>query len=192
MEGERVACGAAHPDNVAPSLHGGFVLIRHGDTPEVIELPVPAGLCVAIVRPHLEVRTKDAREALPREIRLADAVVQWSHLASLIAALHRSDLELLGRSLRDVVAEPRRAAFVPGFRAVQRAALDAGALGCSLSGSGPSVFALCRTRDEATRAAAIMQTAFTEVGHLPSDAIISAVGARGASVEGENSEPGLT
>ncbi|MGE0044068.1 MAG: homoserine kinase, partial [Vicinamibacterales bacterium] len=137
MAGERAGCGAAHPDNVAPALHGGFVLARAADPPDIVRLPVPGGLACAVLHPHIEVRTAEARALLGDTVALADAVGQWGNLGALVAGLFQGDLDLVGRSLEDRVAEPKRAGLVPGFRDVQRAAVAAGALGCSLSGSGP-------------------------------------------------------
>ena len=181
MAAEKAACGAAHADNVAPSLLGGFVLVRSYQPLDVVKLPVPAGLACAVVHPHTEVRTEDARRILKKEIRLADAIRQWGNLAALVAALYRGDLPLLGRSLQDVVAEPVRSVLIPGFPAVKAAALAAGALGCSISGSGPSVFALCDSLDGATGVAAAMHDAFSAAG-LDSDVFVSLVNAKGPVV----------
>jgi homoserine kinase len=181
MEAERVACGSAHADNVAPSLFGGFVLIRSYKPLDVVQLPVPAGLCCAVAHPHAELRTEDARSVLKKEIQLADAIRQWGNLAALVAALYNGDLGLLGRSLQDVVAEPARSLLIPGFDAVKAAALKAGALGCSISGSGPSVFALCGGTEVATRAGAAMVAAFKQAG-LSSDLYVSAVNTKGPVV----------
>ncbi len=178
MEAERVACGSAHADNVAPSLLGGFVLIRSYDPLDVVRLPVPPGLSCAVVHPHTELRTEDARRVLKKEIRLADAIRQWGNLAALVAALYNGDLALLGRSLQDVVAEPARSLLIPGFAKVKAAALAAGALGCSISGSGPSVFALCAKSEDSARVAEAMVTAFAAAG-LESDPYLSAVNPRG-------------
>jgi homoserine kinase len=174
MEAERVACGSAHADNVAPSLLGGFVLIRSYDPLDVVRLPVPAGLSCAVVHPHAELRTEDARSVLKKEIRLSDAIRQWGNLAALVAALYNGDLQLLGRSLQDVVAEPARSLLIPGFARVKAAALAAGALGCSISGSGPSVFALCAKAEGSARVGAAMVAAFKAAG-LESDVYLSAV-----------------
>ncbi|HUI69808.1 MAG TPA: homoserine kinase, partial [Spirochaetia bacterium] len=114
MAAEKVACGTAHADNVAPSLLGGFVLVRSYDPLDVVQLPVPQGLSCAVAHPHTEVRTQDARAILKKEIRLADAVRQWGNLAALVASLYNGDLQLLGRSLQDVVAEPARSILIPG------------------------------------------------------------------------------
>jgi homoserine kinase len=184
MEAERVACGSAHADNVAPSLLGGFVLIRSYEPLDVVRLPVPKGLSCAVVHPHAELRTQDSRSVLKKEIRLADAIRQWGNLAALVAALYNGDLQLLGRSLQDVVAEPLRSLLIPGFAGVKSAALAAGALGCSISGSGPSVFALCAGREDSARAGAAMVAAFRIAG-LESDLYLSAVNPNGPVVESE-------
>jgi len=181
MEAERAACGAAHADNVAPSLLGGFVLIRSYDPLDVVQLPVPAGLSCAVAHPHTELRTEDARRILKKEIRLADAIRQWGNLAALVAALYNGDLSLLGRSLQDVVAEPARSLLIPGFASVKSAALAAGALGCSISGSGPSLFALCASTEDSARVGAAMVAAFREAG-LGSDLYLSAVNTKGPVV----------
>jgi homoserine kinase len=178
MEAERVACGSAHADNVAPALLGGFVLIRSYEPLDVVRLPVPRGLSCAVAHPHTELRTEDARRVLKKEIRLKDAIRQWGNLAALVAALYNGDLALLGRSLQDVVAEPARSLLIPGFDGVKAAALAAGALGCSISGSGPSVFALCSSAEDARRVGAAMAAAFTEAG-LESDLFLSAVNTQG-------------
>jgi homoserine kinase len=178
MEAERVACGSAHADNVAPSLLGGFVLIRSYEPLDVVQMPVPKGLSCAVVHPHAELRTEDARRVMKKEIRLSDAIRQWGNLAALVAALYNGDLQLLGRSLQDVVAEPARSLLIPGFAAVKAAALAAGALGCSISGSGPSVFALCATPEDSASAGAAMAAAFKAAG-LESDLYLSAVNTKG-------------
>jgi homoserine kinase len=178
---EKAACGSAHADNTAPALLGGFVLIRSYEPLDVLRLPVPRGLACAVVHPHTEVKTEDARRILKKEIRLADAIRQWGNLAALVASLYEGDLALLGRSLQDVVAEPVRSLLIPGFAAVKRAALAAGALGCSISGSGPSVFALCASADAAELAGATMVEAFRAAG-LASDLFLSAVNTTGPAV----------
>jgi homoserine kinase len=182
MAGEQAGCGAMHPDNVAPSLYGGFVLARSASPPDIVRLPVPEGLACAVLHPQIEVQTGAARALLGDTVPLKDAVRQWGNLGGLVAALFTGDMALLSRSLEDVVAEPRRAVLVPGFFAVKAAAIDAGALGCSLSGSGPSMFALARTLAEAQRVGQAMQQAFGEAGTVPADLWVSPVGTRGARV----------
>src|SRR5262245_2438808 len=142
FEGERIGAGSAHGDNIAPCLYGGFVLVRHANPPDIVRLPVPEGLVAVVVLPHLEIETAHARALLGDSVRLADAIQQWANLGAFVDALHREDFALLGRSLEDRIAEPHRAPLVPGFDAIKAAALANGALGCSLSGSGPSMFAL--------------------------------------------------
>jgi homoserine kinase len=181
MEAEEVACGSAHADNVAPALLGGFVLIRSYNPLDVVQLPVPAGLAVATVHPHTEIKTEDARRILKKELRLSDAVRQWGNLAALVAALYQGNLDLLSRSLQDVVAEPRRGLLIPGFSKVKQAALEAGALGCSISGSGPSVFSLCRSTQEARDVGTAMQGAFSQAG-LDSDVYLSGINKSGPVV----------
>jgi homoserine kinase len=182
IAGEQVGCGSPHPDNVAPALLGGFVLARQALPPDVVRLPVPDLLACALLHPHLSVKTSDARALLGDTVPLQHAVRQWANLGALVAALYTSDRALLSRSLEDVVAEPRRAALVPGFYAIKQAALDAGALGCSLSGSGPSIFALAASLDEARHAGEAMQAAFRQHSPAGCDLFVSPVGREGARV----------
>jgi homoserine kinase len=142
MEGERLACGSAHADNVAPSLLGGFVLIRSYDPLDVIKIKTPPNLFCTIIHPHIEVQTKDARDILRKKILMSDAIIQWGNVGGLIAGLMSADYGLIGRSMQDVIVEPIRSILIPGFNEVKAAGLDAGALGCGISGSGPSIFAL--------------------------------------------------
>lgn len=165
LEGERVACGAIHADNVAPSLYGGFVLVRSTEPLDVVRLEVPDELWFAMLHPELEVPTREARNMLPRALPLSSAVTQWANLGALVAALHQGDWELLSRALVDVVAEPVRARLVPGFDAMTTAAREAGAVGAGLSGSGPSLFAICRGEATARRVAATLaETCRREAG----------------------------
>ncbi len=181
LEAERVACGSAHADNSAPSLLGGFVLIRSYSPLDVIKLPVPRGLSCAVVHPHTEVNTGDARRILKKEISLSNAIKQWGNLAALVAALFKGDFELLGRSLEDSIAEPVRSLLIPGFTEVKKAAMSAGALGCSISGSGPSVFALSSSLEGAEKIGRAMERAFGKIG-LECDLYISRVNEIGPRV----------
>lgn len=182
MAGEQAGCGAAHPDNVAPALLGGFVLARSIQPPDVVRLPVPDGLACALLHPRFSVHTGTARALLGNSVPLETAVRQWANLGALVAALHNGDRALLARSLEDHVAEPKRAPLVPGFYAVKEAALAAGALGCSLSGSGPSMFALAPALDIASAAGEAMQRAFAAHSDAGSDLYVSPVGRAGARV----------
>lgn len=182
LEGERIASGGVlHADNVAPCLLGGFVAVRGLDPPDVVQIPVPPDLACALVRPHVEIRTSESRALLGASIPLSTAVRQWGNVAGLVSGLFKSDWELISRSLEDVVAEPVRGRQVPGFLEMKEAALAAGALGCSLSGSGPALFALCRGLEAARRVAAAMQQALAATG-LASDRYLSTVGGAGARV----------
>ena len=164
LAAERVAAGSGHADNVAPALMGGFVLIRSSDPLDVVRLPVPAGLAVALLSPDVEIPTEAARRILRKQIPLTDAVAQWGNLAALVAALYAGDLALLGRSLGDVVAEPVRGVLIPGFHGVKDAALASGAIGCSISGAGPAVFALAASTAQAATVGTAMQKAFAAAG----------------------------
>jgi homoserine kinase len=182
LEGERLGAGSFHADNVAPCLCGGFVLVRHPDPPDVIRLPIPAGLTAVVVHPDLEIETARARAMLGTTVPLADAVQQWANLGALVHGLHRGDFALIGRALEDTIAEPRRAPLVPGLARIKRAAVDAGALGAGLSGSGPSLFALCEGRDVAARVAEAMTASVrTHIGGDPRR-YVSAIASRGAHV----------
>jgi homoserine kinase len=182
FEAERLGEGSAHADNVAPCLYGGLVLVRDPTRPDIVRLPVPAGLTAVVIHPNLEIQTSHARELLGTTVELADAIRQWANLGAFVDALHRSDFALMARSLEDRIAEPHRAALVPGFAAIKRAALDAGALGSSLSGSGPSLFALCADMDTAERVGAAMSAAVRQ--HVGGDLqlYVSAIVPHGARV----------
>src|SRR5580692_155140 len=182
LEGERLGAGSAHADNIAPALCGGFVLVRCPSPPDIIRLPVPAGLTAVVVHPDLEIETATARALLGETVPLADAIRQWANLGALIDGLHRGDFAQIARSLEDTIAEPRRAPLVPGLAAIKHAALDGGALGCSLSGSGPSLFALCRSAADAERVAPAMTAAVrAEIGGEP-QTYVSSIAPQGARV----------
>ena len=182
LEGERAASGAPHADNAAPSLLGGIVLIRSYDPLELVSLPVPPELRVVVVHPHCEVATLSARALVSeRRYELGDVVANLGNVGALISALHQNDLELFGRSIRDRLIEPVRAGLIPGFQQVKDAALAAGALGCSISGSGPSVFAFSGSDGGASKVAAAIRDAFRAAADLESDAYVGPVNARGAT-----------
>lgn len=181
MEGERVACGTAHADNVAPCMLGGISLIRNNSPLELISLPVPKNLYVVVVHPHVEVLTKDARAVMRKEIPMPDAIKQWGNTAALVAGLYESDYTLIGKAIEDVIAEPYRAKLIPEFYKVKQAAIDNGALGCTISGSGPSLFALCKGNNGCKKIATAMQKAFA-AKNIKSDAFISKVNSEGVKV----------
>ncbi len=183
IEGERVACGSAHADNAAPAMLGNFVLIRSYNPIDLITIPPPDNLFCTLSHPHIEVRTAYARSVLPRTVSLKTATEQWGNVGALISGLLTSDYELIGRSLVDVIAEPKRALLIPGFYAVKNAALEAGALGCSIAGSGPSIFAFSSSPETAAKVGEAMQNAFLNIReNLQSDIWISPVCKEGAKV----------
>jgi homoserine kinase len=182
MEGERAASGTPHADNVAPSVLGGIVLVRSYDPFEVLSLPVPPELRVVVVHPHCKVSTAEARTLVKnRGYSLDHIVPNLGNIAALVLALCRSDLALLGRSIDDRLIEPLRATLIPGFSTVKDAALSSGALGCSIAGSGPSVFAFAADDETARRIGAAMQAAFKSAAKLDSDLYsgkVNPIGAR--------------
>ena len=164
MEGERLASGVAHADNVAPALLGGFSLVRSTDPLDVISLPSPSELYATVIHPQIEIKTADSRRILKSNLSLKDAITQWGNVGGLVAGLYREDYELIGRSLQDVVIEPVRSILIPGFNEIKEAALNAGALGGGISGSGPSVFALSKGKDKALKVADAMRHAYEPFG----------------------------
>ncbi len=168
-----------HLDNIAPSLLGGIVLIRCMDTPDIVQLPVPGELMVVLVRPEQQLRTAEARAVLPREVPRDVALYQAAQVGAFVAALALGDYALLGRAIDDRIAEPARAGLLPGFAEAKAAALAAGALGSSISGGGPTAFALTRGRAAGDRVAAAMIAAYAAAG-LRSDARVAAVDRVGA------------
>ena len=164
MEGERLASGVAHADNVAPALLGGFTLVRSTDPLDVISLPSPGELYATVIHPQIEIKTADSRRILKSNLSLKDAITQWGNLGGLVAGLYREDYELIGRSLQDVVIEPIRSILIPGFTEIKEAALNAGALGGGISGSGPSVFALSKGKDNALKVADAIRNVYEPFG----------------------------
>lgn len=148
MEGEKLASGSRHADNVAPCIFGGFTLVRSTDPLDVIELDFPP-LWATVIHPQIAIKTSEARAILPKEVPLKTAVKQWGNVGSLVAGLARADYDLIARSLEDLIVEPARKALIPHFDEVKNACLEAGALGGGISGSGPSIFMLSRTKEGA-------------------------------------------
>lgn len=181
MEAERVACGSAHADNVAPSLLGGFVLIRGYDPLDVAKIPVPDKLFCTLVHPHLELKTEDSRRVLKPTIPLKEAITQWGNIAGLVVGLMKPDYELIGRSLKDVIAEPIRSVLIPGFYNIKAEAAKAGALGCGISGSGPTIFSLSTDRETAQKVGESIQKEFERL-HLKSEVYVSKINETGAKI----------
>ena len=179
--GEQYASGGLHADNVAPSLLGGLVLCPQVLLPEIVRVPVPTGIGVVLVHPDLQVNTAQARRGLKRSVPMQDWVAQQGFLAGFIIACATSDSDLIARSLKDIVIEPQRKDNVPCFDAVKQAADKAGALGCSLSGSGPSMFALCPEKAAANVASAMEQAC--RAHGIACQSWISSMSAGGAHIE---------
>ncbi|MEI6263834.1 MAG: homoserine kinase [Sphingobacteriia bacterium] len=163
MNGEKLASGVKHADNIAPCIYGGVTLIRSIFPLDIIELDAPP-LFVTIVHPQIEVRTADARSILKQQIQLKDAIKQWGNIAGLVAGLQKGDYDLIGRSLEDVLIEPIRSILIPGFDLVKQQSKEAGALGGGISGSGPSIFMLSRDQSSAQKVEAAMKTIYTGIG----------------------------
>ena len=164
MEGEFLASGSYHADNVAPAILGGFTLVRGYDPLEVIKINSPNDLYVTIIHPHIEVKTSEARNILPKEIALKTAITQWGNLGGFISGLYTEDYELMGRCLQDVVAEPYRKNLIPEFDNVKQTALENGALGCGISGSGPSIYALSKGIQTAENVGNKMKEVYSKTG----------------------------
>jgi len=181
MESERVACGSAHADNVAPCLLGGFVLVREYEPLDLIKIPVTQNLFCTLVHPHLELKTEDSRRVLKPTLPLKDAIIQSGNIAGLMLGLMKPDFDLIGRSLKDVIAEPIRSAFIPGFDQLRKEAVDAGALGFGISGSGPTVFAISVNHEKALAAGATIKKQFLKY-KLESDVFVSRINMEGARI----------
>lgn len=181
IEGERIACGSAHADNVGPSLLGGFVVIRSYHPLDVFNVPVAVDLYCTVVHPEIEVNTKDARYILRNEVSLKNAISQMGNVAGLITGLMQGDYGLISRSMVDVIIEPVRAILIPEFNEVKQAALEAGALGCSISGAGPSMFALSKSKTEALQVGEAMSAAFRKAD-IGSEVHVSSINHEGPKV----------
>ncbi len=158
MQGEILASGSAHADNVAPCLLGGFTLVRSSKPLDIVRIESPSELYATVVHQHIELKTSDMRDILPQNIALKSAIAQWGNVGGLISGLHTSDYELIGRSLQDEIVEPLRGKFIPHFDEIKNIALENGALGSGISGSGPSIFALSKGKENAEKVAKVMQS----------------------------------
>lgn len=163
MNGEKVASGVKHADNITPCIYGGVTLIRSIFPLDIVQLSSPP-LYVTVVHPQIEVKTSDARQILRKEVLLKDAIKQWGNIAGLVSGFLQNDYELIGRSLEDVIVEPIRSILIPGFDEVKNNCKEAGALGGGISGSGPSIFMLSKEKATAETVEQIMQNVFTKLG----------------------------
>lgn len=164
MFGEEVACGSQIADNVAAAIYGGFVLIRSYDPLEIVKLPIPKELRLVAIHPQVEVKTKDAREVLPKQIDLKDAITQWANVGGLISGLYANDYNLISNSLVDIIVEPYRKKLIPHFDEVKNAAIKSGALGAGISGSGPTIFALCKGEEDAKKVHSAINESYKNTG----------------------------
>ena len=163
MFGEKVASGVKHADNIAPCIYGGITLIRSIFPLDIVSIPAPL-LYVTVVHPQIEVRTSDARQILRKQVLLKDAIRQWGNIAGLVAGFMKSDYDLIGRSLEDVIIEPVRSMLIPGFDEVKQQCKAAGALGGGISGSGPSIFMLSKDLATARETETVMEDIYNKIG----------------------------
>ncbi|CAL2102081.1 Homoserine kinase [Tenacibaculum sp. 190130A14a] len=164
MLGEEATCGSPIADNVSAAIYGGFVLVRSYTPLDIVSLPVPSELRLVAIHPQVEVKTKDARDVLPKEIPLKSAVTQWANVGGLISGLYSDNYELISNSLTDIIVEPVRKKLIPHFDSVKKAAIEAGALGAGISGSGPTIFALCRGNEVAKEVYKAIKETYQETG----------------------------
>jgi len=183
MKGEEMACGHGHADNVAPALLGGFVLIRSYDPLDVVRLPHPANLWCAIVFPDVDVPTREARQIIRKNIQMKDAVTQWGNIAGLVSGLFMQDIDLIGRSMKDVLVEPVRSMLIPDFYLMREMTMELGAVSFGISGSGPSVFAFTRDEETAKRITAKLQKHLTNI-KIGSNGYVSTINDAGPRVLG--------
>lgn len=181
VEGERLACGHGHADNVAPALMGGITLIRGHEPLDIIKLPVPEELYAGIVFPKVDVPTRDARKLIKEKVLLKDAVTQWGNIAGLMAGLYEADYSLISRSMKDVLIEPTRAILIPEFYEMRRIAEEVGVLSFGISGSGPSVVAISKGREGAEQVVERIQEHLTNCD-IESFKYVSAVNLDGPKV----------
>lgn len=181
MEGERLISGTAHADNVGPAILGGIVFIRGYNPTDLIKLPVPDDFYCTVVHPHITVSTKEARDILPADVSRKDAIRQWGNVGGFVAGLLLDDMELLGRSVEDAIAEPYRKKFIPGYDTLKARLLESGMLGVNIAGSGPSVFALSKSEEMAEKGKEIMAAHFTDRG-VDFEIYLTQIGMTGARI----------
>jgi homoserine kinase len=181
IKGEALASKCEHADNLAPALFGGFTLVKSIAPLQILELPTPNDLYAAIIHPQIEVKTSESRGLLPKQVALSNAITQWANLGSFVHALHTSDYDLMKSALTDVIVEPHRSQLIPSFNNAKRAALDAGALGCGISGSGPSIFTLCKGIDTAKKVKDAIEYVYSDLG-IDYDMHVSKINTEGVKI----------
>ena len=181
MKGEALASKCEHADNLAPALFGGFTLVKSLSPLEILEIPSPDNLYATIIHPQIEIKTANSRAILPKEVKLQEAIVQWANFGSLIHSLHTNNYQLMKRSLHDAIIEPHRSKLIPFYKEVKQAALNAGALGTNISGSGPSIFSLCKGIETATLVSDAIKKVYLSTG-IKFDIHISKINIKGIKV----------
>ena len=181
MKGESIASGSEHADNVTPAIFGGITLIRSTKPLDIIKIVSPSELYATVIHPQIELKTSEMRSILQPMIPLKSAIVQWGNLGGLLSGFYTSDYELIGRSLHDEIVEPLRGQFIPNFNEIKKIALEKGALGSGISGSGPSIFALSKGIETAKRIAEAMGTFYEEI-NLPFEIHVSKVNSEGIKI----------
>ncbi|GGA71864.1 homoserine kinase [Flavobacterium palustre] len=181
MQGEKLASGNAHADNVAPALLGGFTLVRSSNPLDIIKIDSPNELFATVIHPQIELKTSDARSVLKQTVSLKSAITQWGNVGGLVAGLYTQDYDLIGRSLHDEIVEPLRSVLIPGFDLIKQSAYENGALGSGISGSGPSIFALSRGKETAEKIAKGMSAVYDKM-NLPYEIHVCKVNDTGMKV----------
>lgn len=181
LDGEQIASQDIHADNTAPCLYGGFTLIRSYKPLDIINIPFPKNLYCTVIYPQVEIKTADARKMLGTEVPIKKSVEQMGNFGGLLVGIMQNDSELIKRSLKDIIVEPVRAKLIPGYYEIKNAALEAGALGCSISGSGPAIFTLAESKNHAGKISDSMKQASSKTG-LKSITYISQINEKGPSV----------
>jgi len=181
LKGEALASQCEHADNLAPAIFGGFTLVRSVSPIDVLQLPTPGDLYATLIHPQIEIKTSESRAILPKNVALKDAITQWSNVGSLVHALHTNDYDVLSKSLKDTIAEPHRKQLIPHFDSLKAEVIKAGALGCGISGSGPSIFALSRGEKIAKIVEKTMQNVYSKT-EIPFYTFISKINTRGIKI----------
>lgn len=181
MQGEKLASGVAHADNVAPGIFGGFTLIRSYEPLDIVSINTPENLFAAVIHPQIEVKTSDAREILQTKVPLKEAIRQWGNVGGLVLGLQTNNYDLISNSLQDFIVEPIRSLLIPAFDKVKKTAIDAGALGCGISGSGPSIFAFTEGAHAAQNVIDAMRSTYKEVG-IPFEIHLSKINETGIKI----------
>jgi len=181
LKGEFIASGSIHADNIAPSMLGGLILVRSYEPLDIIQIPIPESLYYVVVHPDIVIKTAESRKIIAEQLSLKKALEQCGNIAGLVTGFTTSDYELIGRSLKDVIAEPVRAPFIPGYLELKHKIEQTGALGASISGSGPSVFALCDDMETAVKVSELMQFFFERI-NIECETYLSKISPLGARV----------